>query len=128
MDREINHPSRLTYPGEPMPATATAMDIEDLPKRFIDVMDEYVGQKATARLIGAGTAENIRRGRRKEVGVKLYSKIRGAFIRVLQEKRRRLDAEIQMALESGVGDGDRYLVAAAASLKQIEAVLAGAAR
>lgn len=126
----FHRPSRLIQSGTEMPATIVTYDFEDLPRHFVDLIDEYAGRDRTASIIGAssGTIDNIRRGRRKEVGVKLYSKVRAAFLRVLEERRRRIDAEITLALQSGMGAGDDALIGAAASLRKIEAVLNEAAR
>ena len=113
-----------------MPATTLEYDFEELPQRFVGIIDQIAGKEKTARLIGvgAGTVENLRRGRRKEVGRKLFQKIRGAVILVLQSKKRWLEAEIALALASGESADDRRLVSAAAALAQIEAVLKGAPR
>lgn len=124
MDRPIIRPTWTFQSTEiPSMSPATAIDIEDLPAHFVGVMDKFAGKEATSRAIGTGTCENIRRGRRKSIGVKLYERIRAATIRALETRRRQIDAEIHLALQSGVGAGDERLLAAAAALVQVEEIL-----
>lgn len=118
----INEPDMST-------TTAVAMDIEDLPQLFVEAIDKAAGISNTAGLIGIGpgTAENLRRGRRRSIPVKLHEKIRKAVIRVLGKKRRDLDAIIHLALQSGVRADDSRIFAAAAALRRVEELLKEAA-
>lgn len=115
--------------NEPDMPAAVAIDIEDMPKRFVEVIDELAGIEKAPRIIGVGqgTLENIRRGRRKSVGIGLFQKLQGAVIRVLEAKIRHLEAERHLALQCGARVGDQRLIAAAAALVQLEKLIKGTA-
>lgn len=124
MPDQIIQPSRTNEPDMP---PAVSIDIEDMPLRFVGVIDEFIGRDKAPRIIGVGqgTLENIRRGRRKSVGIGLFHKLQGAVIRVLAAKIRHLEAERQLALQCGARISDERLIAAAASLVQLEKLIKG---
>lgn len=126
MPDQFIQPSRIKQPDM---TPAVAIDIEEMPQRFVGVIDEFAGRDKTARIIGVGngTLENIRRGRRKSVSIGLFQKLQGAVIRVLETKIRHLEAERQLALQCGARVGDEQLIAAAAALTQLEKLIKGTA-
>lgn len=105
-------------------------DVDDRGYRFVDLMERLFGRTRAARMIGVapGTLENISKRRRKNLPARVYEQIRGGLIRGLESEIRKLESELAIARQSGLGENDDDFLAAAASLENAKSLIKGAAR
>lgn len=101
--------------------------IEDTHARRLGVRVQEVRQGVAHRLRApAGTLENIRRLRKKVVPHWLMARLRSELVATLTQEVQRLENEINLAREAGMGDRDDALAAAAAQLASAKSILRGA--
>lgn len=121
MPRDFIHENRIFSPNEAEKmSAATAVDFDDAARSFVGRLEDLRGRDGAARAIGAGTGtlENIMRGRRKDISVRLFVRIQGAVIRELQKEIRALEAEIAFAEQCGVGAGSVEISTAQTALQK----------
>lgn len=123
------HPRRITEPNVST-ALTTTHEAQTLAKRLEDMRARAAGSIELARVqiaretrISAGTLENLRRGRIKQVAAWVRDSLQAAVVRQLEQEVRALEHEIMLLRQTGVdprspqvSEAEAYLARARAAL------------
>lgn len=118
--------------SEPSVSTAltTTYEAQNLAKRLEDMRAKAAGSIELARQqiaretrISAGTLENLRRGRIKQVAAWVRDSLQAAVIRQLENEMRALEHELQMVRQTGRPLRDCEAEAIVSDLAKVRAAL-----
>lgn len=124
------HPTRINREPSVSTALTTTYEAQSLAKRLEDMRAKAAGSIELARQqiaretrISAGTLENLRRGRIKQVAAWVRDSLQAAVIRQLENEVRALEHEIHILRQQGahpaspqVSEAETYLARARAAL------------
>lgn len=125
MPRQFIRETRTNSQREAEMSTANPADYDDAARGFLERLEDLRGRAGAARAIGVGpgTTENIRRGRRKSIGAKLFARIQGAVIREMEKEIRTFQAEIELARQCGFSPGGPEILEAEAAIQTARAAI-----
>lgn len=103
-----------------------ATSLENAEARRLGVNGTEARRRVASRIgVAPGTLENIRRLRTKIVPNWLMNKVRSELIAVLQLEIQRLEHEVHVARQTGLGNRDDALIAAETQLAKARQALDG---
>lgn len=103
-----------------------ASSLEDSESRRLGITTKDARSRISNRVgVSPGTLENIRRLRTKIVPNWLMNKVRLELIATLQLEIQRLEHEVHLARQTGLGNSDDAIIAAQSQIAKARSILEG---
>ena len=121
-----DHPDSGTFHPLKDRAMSAALSTETA-SRWARILDDKLGRARAARAlhVAPGTIETLRRGRRKNICVRLWTDLRMAVIRELTREIEAISHEIQIARQAGMDPRECDLMALDTALARAKGLREG---